>query len=97
MLCTPLGHAGTLGSAQWLHRPSRVYSLGESSNIFSHVKPDEPKCTKIWENRPSATTLRKSMIHRTQRKRGEGGMGQCSKEPPPKTQNSGEATPHSKP
>ena len=31
MLCIPLGHAGALGSAQWLIRPSRVYSPGENS------------------------------------------------------------------
>ena len=31
MLCIPLGHAGTLGSAQWLIRPLRVYSPDENS------------------------------------------------------------------
>ena len=31
MLCIPLGHAGTLGSVQWLIWLLRVYSPGENS------------------------------------------------------------------
>ena len=31
MLCIPLGHAGTLGSARWLIWLLRVYSPGENS------------------------------------------------------------------
>ena len=37
MLYIPLGHAGALGSAQWLIRPSRVYSPGDNSvYILTH-------------------------------------------------------------
>ena len=37
MLCIPLGHAGALGSAQWLIRPSRVYSPGENILLFTFL------------------------------------------------------------
>ena len=42
-----------------------------SHQAHPHTKPNGPRCTKIWENRPSAPNPRKSMIHRTQHKRGE--------------------------
>ena len=34
MLCIPLGHAGALRSAQWLIRPSRVYSPDENREHY---------------------------------------------------------------
>ena len=37
-----------------------------SHQAHRHTKPNGPRGTKIWENRPSAPTPRKSMIHRTQ-------------------------------
>ena len=40
MLCIPLGHAGALGNAQWLIRPSRVYSPGENSMGIQHHAMD---------------------------------------------------------
>ena len=44
MLCIPLGHDGTSGSAQWLHRPSRVYYPGENSAKV-HVTGPTPYST----------------------------------------------------
>ena len=51
-----------------------------SHQAHPHTKPNGPRCTKIWENQPSAPTPRKSMIHRTLHKWGEGGMEQRFKE-----------------
>ena len=58
MLCIPLGHAGALGSAQWLIRPSRVYSPGENS-----VKK------MLWQITPLFT-----LVENEKRKKKDSGM-----------------------
>ena len=46
MLCIPLGHAGTLGSVQWLIWLLRVYSPGE--NRYGLLTKREVKMAGYW-------------------------------------------------